>query len=173
MNTYIKPLNFGAVSTKNNLILAPLAGYSHKPMRILNRKFGAGYTITEMVSVEGILRDSHKTLRYADISDAPEETSIQLFGKDSPKSFYQASKILQDLFGVRSLNINFGCPAPKVLKNGAGSRLLDEPEKIKDIINAVKDSGVAVEAKIRCGFNHDNLDPLISTLDRSDVDLII
>ncbi|MGL4367518.1 MAG: tRNA dihydrouridine synthase [Brevinemataceae bacterium] len=171
--SYIKPLHFGQVTTKNNLILAPLAGYSHKPMRMINRKFGAGYTVTEMVSVEGILRDSPKTLRYADISDDPEHTSIQLFGKDSPQDFYKASKIIQKIFGVKSININFGCPAPKVMKNGAGSKLLQEPEKIKNIINAVKDSGVSVEAKIRAGFDYDNLDNIITELHQSDVDVIM
>ena len=171
--SFIKSLHFGDVTTKNNLILAPLAGYSHKPMRIMNRQHGAGYSVTEMVSVDGILRESHKTLRYADISDAPEQTSIQLFGKDSPESFYKASKIIQDIFGVKSININFGCPAPKVLRNGAGSRLLEEPHKIADIINAVKSSGVSVEAKIRCGFSYDNLDNIISALDGSEVDVIM
>lgn len=170
---FIKQLSFGTTTTKNNLILAPLAGYSHKPMRMINRKYGAGYTVTEMVSVEGILRESQKTFRYADISDDLESTSIQLFGKDSPDSFYKAAKIVQNTFQVKSININFGCPAPKVLKNGAGSRLLEEPQKIVDIINAVKDSGVSVEAKIRCGFSYDNLDNIISALDKSDVDVIM
>ncbi len=170
---YIRPLHFGTHPIKNNLILAPLAGYSHKPMRILNRQFGAGYTVTEMVSVEGVVRDSQKTLRYADISDDPQGTSIQLFGKDSPSRFYEASKILQQQFDVKSINLNFGCPASKVLKNGAGSRLLEEPSKIVDIVNAVKDSGVNVEAKIRCGFSYDNLDNIITSLNNSDVDVIM
>lgn len=171
--SFIKSLSYGTITTNNNLMLAPLAGYSHKPMRILNRKFGAGYAVTEMVSVEGVLRDSQKTFRYADISDAPDSTSIQLFGKNSPQQFYEASRIVQKIFNVKSININFGCPAPKVLKNGAGSRLLEEPQKIVDIINAVKDSGLAVEAKIRCGFSFDNLDNIITALDCSDVDVIM
>ena len=171
--SFIKPLQFGKITTKNNLILAPLAGYSHKPMRIMNRKFGVGYCVTEMVSVDGVIRESQKTLRYADISDAPEQTSIQLFGKDSPEDFYKASKIIQDTFGAKSININFGCPAPKVLRNGAGSRLLEEPHKIVDIVNAVKASGVSVEAKIRCGFTYDNLDNIITALDGSEVDVIM
>lgn len=170
---FIRPLTFGNTTTSNNLILAPLAGYSHKTTRIINRRYGAGYAITEMVSIEGILRDSQKTLRYADISDAPHLTSIQLFGKDSPENFAKASKILQGMFPVQSININFGCPMPKVLKNGGGSRLLDEPQKITDIIHAVKDTGVSVEAKIRCGFSYDNLDNILSALDRSDVDIIM
>lgn len=169
----IKSLTFGNIITKNNLFLAPLAGYSHMPMRMLCRKFGAGYTVTEMVSVEGVLRDSQKTFRYADISDAPNLTSIQLFGKDSPSRFAEASKIIQDMFGAKSININFGCPAPKVMKNGAGSHLLKEPEKMVDIINAVKDTGVSVEAKIRAGFDQDNLDNIITALDKSDVDIIM
>ncbi|MGL4562589.1 MAG: tRNA dihydrouridine synthase [Brevinema sp.] len=169
----IKSLSFGEIITINNLILAPLAGYSHMPMRIFCRKFGAGYTITEMVSVEGVLRDSQKTFRYADISDAPNLTSIQLFGKEEPSRFAEASKIIQKIFGVKSININFGCPAPKVMKNGAGSHLLKEPHKIAAIINAVKDTGVSVEAKIRAGFDEDNLDQIIGTLDKSDADMII
>ncbi len=170
---FIKPLSFGQITTSNNLILAPLAGYSHTSMRMMNRKFGAGYTVTEMVSVAGVLRESPKTLRYADISDAPNATSIQIFGKDKPQEFYEASKILQKIFNVKSININFGCPAPKVLKTGAGSRLLEDPQKIADIVNAVKDSGVSVEAKIRCGFSSDNLDAIISALDKSSVDVIM
>ncbi|MGL4394772.1 MAG: tRNA dihydrouridine synthase [Brevinema sp.] len=169
----IKPLQFGKVLTKNNLILAPLAGYSHKPMRMFCRGFGAGYTVTEMVSVEGVLRDSAKTFQYADISDDPNLTSIQLFGKDEPQRFADAAKIIEKMFGVKSININFGCPAPKVMKNGAGSLLLKEPQKIVDIVNAVKDTGLAVEAKIRSGFEEDNLDEIISKLDESDVDIIM
>lgn len=172
-NNVIQPLSFGDICSLNNIFLAPLAGYSHKPMRMFARKFGAGYAVTEMVSVEGVLRDSEKTFRYADISDAPDLTSIQLFGSCNPKAFYQAAMIVKKRFNARSININFGCPAPKVMKNGAGSRLLQEPQKMVDVINAVKDAGLAVEAKIRAGFDQDNLDDIINKLDRSDVDVIM
>ncbi|MGL5253455.1 MAG: tRNA dihydrouridine synthase [Brevinema sp.] len=166
----LKPLSFGAISTENNLIFAPLAGFSHKSMRIHMKESGAGYCVTEMVSVEGLLRNSQKTFHYADISHAPNETSIQLFGSD-PVRFAEAACILKEHFKVKSINVNFGCPAPKVQKGGGGSELLKNPTQMTEIIRALKKTGLTVEAKIRAGFESDKLEHLLDAV--ADADCIM
>lgn len=163
----LKPLNFGTVRAPNNLMFAPLAGFSHSAMRICTRNFGAGYCVTEMVSIEGIMRDSRKTLQYADISDAPLLSSIQLFGED-PARFADAASRMKEEFGAASININFGCPAPKVQRGGGGSELLKTPAKMKAIIRAVKKTGLSVEAKIRAGFDSDSLETLMDAVEDAD-----
>ncbi|MGL5721521.1 MAG: tRNA dihydrouridine synthase [Brevinema sp.] len=163
----LKPLTFGAISAPNNLIFAPLAGFSHKSMRIYMKNSGVGYCITEMVSVEGLLRNSQKTFRYADISPAPDHTSIQLFGSD-PSRFAEAALILKESTGVKSINVNFGCPAPKVQKGGGGSELLKNPSQMTSIIRALKQTGLTVEAKIRAGFATDQLQTLLDAVADAD-----
>ena len=163
----LKTLSFGDISAPNNLIFAPLAGFSHKSMRISMKSGGVGYCITEMVSVEGLLRNSQKTFRYADISNAPNETSVQLFGADATR-FAEAALILKEQSGVKSINVNFGCPAPKVQKGGGGSELLKNPALMTSIIRALKATGLTVEAKIRAGFASDNLEHLLDAVADAD-----
>lgn len=166
------PIVFSSIYLRNNVFLAPMAGFTHRPFRELAKYFGAGLTFTEMVSVEGILRDNEKTYRYIN-PDMEGYTAVQLFGGSEPKNFYTAAKLIKKLFGVKMIDLNFGCPVKKVLKGGGGAYLLKNPEKMADIVKAVKDADVFVSAKIRSGFDSVNIDKTIPILDESGVDMIV
>lgn len=171
MNNYIHPITIGNISIDNNLMFAPLAGYSHKTSRIVVRQFGAEYAVTEMVSVEGIWRGDKKTLEYVDIDDGI--TGVQIFGAYNTEKFYKAARVLADTYGIKIIDINFGCPVRKVIRNGAGSFLLTTPDAMGDLVRAVKDSGAICTAKIRSGYNEVNIDKTIPALDKAKIDMIV
>ncbi|MGC8764522.1 MAG: tRNA dihydrouridine synthase [Brevinematia bacterium] len=172
LESIIHPISLPSFQIENNLFLAPMAGFTHKPFRELVKSFGAGLTFTEMVSVEGILRDNKKTFRYVE----PDENggfSVQLFGSPEPQKFYKAALFLKRIFDIKMVDINFGCPVRKVLKGKAGAYLLNFPEKMADIVKAVKDADLIVSAKIRSGFNSVNIEKTIPALDDAGADIII
>lgn len=169
---YLHPVPISPFVIPNNLWLAPLAGYSNKPFRLFASRFGAGYAVTEMVSLEGLVRGDRNTWRYIDTQDEP-FTTIQLFGKSDPAKYYKASRMLQDKIGVQVIDVNFGCPVKKVIRTGAGSSLLREPSSMGDIVKALKDSGVAVSSKIRIGFDSENIEQTVPVLDKAGSDIII
>jgi len=169
---FIHPIKVWDYIIPNNIWLAPMAGYSCKAFRLFARKFGAGFAITEMVSLEGLIRNDKKTWKYVDI-DEEETTAIQLFGKAEPEKFYKASKILQSRLNVKIIDVNFGCPVRKVVRSEAGSFLLKNPLSMGEIVKALKDSGVIVSAKIRCGFDRVNIEETIPVIDKAGADIII
>lgn len=169
---WIRPLNIGGMKAPNNVWLAPMAGYSGKTLRILAKKHGAGMTFTEMVSLEGLVRRDRKTWEYLNLEDDG-LTIIQLFGKNEPKKFYEASRMIQEVKTLKAVDVNFGCPVRKVVRNGAGSALLRTPKAMGDIVRALKDSGVAVSAKIRSGFDSVNIEETIAELDKAEADVIV
>lgn len=169
---YLHPVVIKPFVIPNNIWLAPLAGYSNKPFRLYASRFGAGYAVTEMVSLEGLVRGDRNTWRYIDIQDEP-FTTIQLFGKCDPAKYYKASRLLQERAGVKVIDVNFGCPVRKVIRTGAGSSLLREPSSMGDIVKALKDSGVAVSSKIRIGFDTVNIEETVPVLDKAGSDIII
>ena len=169
---WIRPLAVGEMKAPNNVWLAPLAGYSGITLRVLAKKHGAGLTFTEMVSLEGLVRRDKNTWRYLNIEDDG-RTIIQLFGKNEPKKFYEASRLAQEMKGVKAIDVNFGCPVRKVVRNGAGSALLKTPKAMGDIVRALKDSGVAVSAKIRSGFDSINIEETIPELEKAGADVIV
>ncbi len=132
-------------------MLAPMAGISDGPFRRLCRRLGAALVYTEMLSAEGLSRGHGKTWRMASIADEERPVALQLFG-NRPEAFALAvenfSERPPDFF-----DLNFGCPAPKVVRSGSGSALLREPKKIEAIARAaVKASVRPVLAKIRSGW---------------------
>lgn len=167
----LHPISIRGTEFENNLWLAPLAGYSHSALRQMARRFGCGYTVTEMVSIEGILRNDKKTWRYAE----PDEklTGVQLFGGPYPERFHDAAKKVKERLGIEVIDINFGCPVRKVIRNGAGSALLKTPSAMGEIVSAVKEAGVIVEAKIRLGFDRYNFEETVPILDQNGADIII
>ncbi len=169
---YIHPVRVGNIEIQNNIWLAPLAGYSNKALRLFSYKFGAGYAETEMVSLEGLHRDNKRTWNYLDL-EGEYQTTVQLFGKNEPKKFYEVSRMMQKRLPVKIIDINFGCPVRKVIRTGAGSFLLNYPHIMGDIVKALKDSGVIVSAKIRSGYDSENLEETVPVLDKSGADIII
>jgi len=145
-------MKLGKFELKNGLILPPVAGYSDIGMRKLCYRYGAELCFTEMVSAKGLVYggDGSKELLYT----AEEEPvrAVQLFGRE--ESFIARAVRHEALAKFQIIDINFGCPVPKVVKNGEGSALLREPEQIYKIIKTAADAaeGRPVTGKIRAGF---------------------
>ena len=135
-------------------ILAPMAGVSDASFRELCREHGAALTVTELTSVEGIVRKEQQLKDVLDVRP-DEKPSIQLFGNDVG-NMVEAAKIVEPYAGV--IDVNIGCPAPNITAQQAGAALLTEKEHLKKLVSAlVKAVSVPVTAKIRAGPDHDNL----------------
>lgn len=140
----------------NPLLLAPMAGYTDIGFRTLCRKYGAGIVFTEMVSVKAILHDSEKTKLLMETNQSEHPIALQLFGHD-PKDFEEVLKLdLVKDFDI--IDINMGCPAPKIVKNGEGSALLENISLAEEIIRTcVKNTTKPVSVKFRSGVSDENL----------------
>lgn len=143
-------LVFGGVSARNNLFLAPLAGYTDFAFRKLCYSFGAGLCFTEMVSAKGLLYNSEATRLLLHTFEGEENTPVQLFGSDP--DILRAACESEDLAPFAAVDLNMGCPVPKVFKNGEGSALLANFPLAERIISACKKSGKTVSVKFRIGL---------------------
>lgn len=152
---YFKKLKIGNVELENNLILAPMAGVTNQPFRIICKQFGAGMVCTEMASSKAIFHNDQKTKRLLNTEGEKRPISFQIFGSDEETMAYSA-KYISKLADI--VDINMGCPAPKVVKNGDGSKLLLDLEKAEKIIKAVvQNSDKPVTLKIRKGWDKNNI----------------
>ena len=152
---YIKKLKIGNVELENNLILAPMAGVTNLPFRTVCKDLGAEMVCTEMASSRAMFHNDQKTKRLLNTEGEKRPISFQIFGSDEETMGYAANKI-SEMADI--IDINMGCPAPKVVKNGDGSKLLLDLEKAKMIIRAViKKSKVPVTLKIRTGWDKDHI----------------
>ena len=150
-----KDISIGSLKLKSPWILAPMAGISDAVMRQLCEEQGAAMTSSEMISAKGLYYDGRKTESLAYIPDGAGPTSLQIFGSE-PDIMAEAARRLDSLPNA-VLDINMGCPVPKIVKNGEGSALMMRPERVYDIVKAVADaSSKPVTAKIRKGFTADN-----------------
>ncbi len=143
-------LNIGPLSFDSPFVLAPLAGYSDLPFRLLCRKFGAGYCVSEMISCHGLVYQQANTLKM--LASIPEEkpVSFQLFGSD-PEVMADAAEIMAS-FKPDMLDINMGCPVKKVTKRGAGAALMTDPLLAGNILSRiVARVSLPVTVKIRSG----------------------
>lgn len=152
MNRKLRPLKIGSVTLPNNLILAPMAGVTDLPFRLLCSRQGAGMCCMEMVSAKAILYQNKNTESLLEIHPEEGVLSLQLFGSD-PKILSEMAKKIEDRpFAV--LDINMGCPVPKVVNNGEGSALMKNPQLVEQIVSAVvKAVDKPVTVKIRKGFD--------------------
>lgn len=149
-------LTIGNVELKNNVILAPMAGVTDLPFRVLCKEQGAGLLCMEMVSAKAIYYGSKNTEELMKISPAEVPVSLQLFGSDADIMADMAKKIEEKPFAV--LDINMGCPVPKVVNNGEGSALMKNPKLAEEIITKmVKAVKKPVTVKIRKGFDEAHL----------------
>ncbi len=149
-------LTIGNVELKNNVILAPMAGVTDLPFRVLCKEQGAGLLCMEMVSAKAIYYGSKNTEELMKISPAEMPVSMQLFGSDADIMADMAKKIEEKPFAV--LDINMGCPVPKVVNNGEGSALMKNPKLAEEIITKmVKAVKKPVTVKIRKGFDEAHL----------------
>jgi len=152
---YLKKIKIGNVELGNNLILAPMAGVTNLPFRIICEKFEHGMVCTEMVSSKAIFYNDQKTRRLLNTEGEKRPISFQIFGSDEETMGYTA-KYMSKIADI--IDINMGCPAPKVVKNGDGSKLLLDLEKAKRIMKVVvENSSVPVTVKIRKGWDKENI----------------
>lgn len=152
---FLHKLKIGNVELKNNLILAPMAGVTNLPFRTICEKFGPGMVCTEMASSRAIFYDDNKTKRLLNTEGEPRPISMQIFGNDEETMAY-AAKYISKIADI--VDINMGCPAPKVVKNGDGSKLLLDLEQAKKVMKAVVENAtVPVTVKIRKGWDNEHI----------------
>ena len=152
---YLKKLKIGNVELENNIILAPMAGITNLPFRTICKKYGPGLVCTEMASSKAIFYNDKKTKRLLNTEGEKRPISMQIFGSDEETLGF-AAKYISKLADI--VDINMGCPAPKVVKNGDGSKLLLDLEKAKKMMQAVvKNATVPVTVKIRIGWDKEHI----------------
>ena len=165
----------GDIEISGKVLLAPMAGYTSFGYRKFMEKFGVGVTVTEMVSDIGLIYGNKETTDYITFPKTDIPCGVQLFGSD-PKNMAIAAKIVAKSVPFLSfIDVNMGCPVPKVTRNGAGSSLLKNPKLAGDIIRAIKEVvDVPVTAKIRLGWDdkHINFLEVISELENAGVAMI-
>ena len=144
---------------KNNLVLAPMAGVTDRPFRMLCKSFGAGMAVSEMVTSNSLLYGSEKTLRRANHEGEVDPISVQIAGAD-PDMMAEAAKYNMDK-GAQIIDINMGCPAKKICNVMAGSALLKQEKLVESILKSVvKAVNIPVTLKIRTGWDTDNRNAL-------------
>ena len=152
----MKHLKIGNVELENRYILGPMAGVTDLPFRLLCREQGAGLLCMEMVSAKAILYNNRNTKALLEIHPDEKPVSLQLFGSDPEIMSEMAKRIEERPFDI--LDINMGCPVPKVVKNGEGSALMKNPKLVYEIVSSmVKAIEKPVTVKIRKGFDDDHV----------------
>lgn len=153
---YIEKLKIGNVELENNILLAPMAGVTDLSYRKICKKYGKpGLVCTEMISSKGLFYNDKKTGQFLVLNEEKRPIAIQIFGSD-PIVMGQAAKIVEQYADI--IDINMGCPAPKVVKNGDGSKLLLNLELVESIVKEVVQSTTKpVTVKIRKGWDEEHI----------------
>ena len=147
-------LKIGNIEIKSRAILAPMAGVTGHPFRVLCKEQGAGLVYTEFVSANGIIRENEKTLNLMKFTESERPIGVQIFG-ESPEVLAQSARYIEEMVKPDLIDLNFGCPVPKVTKRGGGSAILRDLPLMDDVARAVVESvSIPVTAKIRSGWNN-------------------
>ena len=149
------PIKIGKYETRNNVFFAPLAGYTNYPFRLLCKGYGAGLCFTEMVSAKGLKYGSENTKELLYTTDTEGLTAAQIFGSD-PAIMREACEG-KDLEKFPIIDINMGCPVPKIYKNGEGSALLENPKLAEKIVTECVKSGKTITVKFRIGVDGEHI----------------
>ena len=151
-------MKIGNLKIEIPIILAPMAGVTDYPFRILCKEMGAGIVYSEFVSADGIIRENSKTLSLIRFEEQERPIGIQIFGSNS-EVMSQAARFVFESFKPDILDINYGCPVPKVTKKGGGSAALQDLCLMDDITTAVVESvpEIPVTVKMRAGWNNDSI----------------
>ena len=145
------PFAVADVEIPSRIVLAPMAGVSVQAFRRQGRRFGAGLVCSEMVSCSGLHHRNEKTLGYLRIAEDERPLAVQIFGSE-PALMAEAAGMVEAA-GADILDLNFGCPVPKVTKTGAGAMLIEEPERACEIVSATAEAvGIPVMVKMRRGL---------------------
>ena len=157
-------MQIGRIKLEVPLALAPMAGVTDLPYRVLCREAGCGFTVSEMVSAKGLLYKNVKTFKMLEIDKHERPTAIQLFGSN-PRELAAAAKIVE-ASGADMIDFNMGCPVHKVVANGEGSALMKEPGKAQEILAAMVEAvKIPVTVKIRSGWSDKTINaPLMAHL---------
>ena len=148
-------MRIGQLQLTNNIILAPMAGITDLPYRLIMKRFGAGLVFTEMVSANGLIRTGRRTRELLESDPTERPLGVQLFGED-PAVLAEAARLVEDVGDL--LDLNFGCPVPKVVRSGAGSALLRDPLRVGKIVAAViRASDRPLTVKIRSGWDAESI----------------
>ena len=152
---YIKKLKIGNVELENNVLLAPMAGITDLPFRVMAKKQGAAVVYTEMVSSKAIFYGDEKTKKLLNMEGEKRPIAVQIFGSDIESMVY-AAKYVEPIADI--IDINMGCPAPKVVKNGDGSKLLLNLDLAEEIVKSIVEAvSKPVTVKFRKGWNNSNI----------------
>lgn len=147
----------GNVPIKNQVVVAPMAGVTNSAFRRICKHFDAGYVVCEMISDRGIMYRNKKTLRMMDVSPDEHPMGIQIFG-GSKETLVQAAKFVDTQTAADVIDINMGCPVPKVVKTDAGAKWLLDPDKIYEMVSYVTDAvKKPVTVKMRTGWDDDHI----------------
>ena len=148
----------GNVEINGKVVLAPMAGFTSLGYRKFMKPFGVALTVTEMISDCGLIYDNKKTVDYLKVDKSEHPVAIQLFGSSAETICKAMDVALKYNPEIDIFDINLGCPAPKVVKTGAGSSLLKDPEKLGKMFKEIcKHSPIPVTAKIRLGWNEETI----------------
>ena len=148
----------GNVEINGNIVVAPMAGVSNTTFRKICKSMGASLVVAEMVSDKAILYGNEKTFKLLNMDEVERPISQQIFGSDI-ESFVKAAKVVEEKMKPNIIDINMGCPVPKIaLRSQAGSALLKNPKKVGEIVKAVVDAvNVPVTVKIRSGWDSNSI----------------
>src|SRR3989338_2286807 len=148
-------MKIGNITFKNRIFLSPMAGYTDIAFRSLCKKYGAGLVMTEFVSSTSVVRGNSQELQRLKIAEEEHPVAIQLLGHDI-EYLIKASKIVEKKCDM--ININMGCPADKITNQGAGSAMLQTPEKVAELVkNFTEHVNLPVTIKIRSGINENTV----------------
>src|SRR6266446_1555900 len=150
-------MKIGSVNLPSPFAVAPMAGMTDTAFRrLVKRHGGCGLVVTEMVSAEGLVRGIDRTLEYAEYTDEERPIAIQIFGGD-PEKMADAAQIVEAM-GADIVDVNMGCPVPKIAKHNAGCSLMREPEHAASVIAAMtKKVRIPVTVKMRAGWNEQSV----------------
>ena len=154
---YLKRIKIGNVELKNNVLLGPMAGITDKAFRVVCEEFNPGLVFTEMISSKGLFYNDEKTKLLLDMDGEKRPIAVQIFGSD-PIAMAYSAKYVSKYADI--IDINMGCPAPKVVKNGDGSKLLLNLELVEEIVRSVVDAvdkKIPVSVKMRIGWDNDHI----------------
>lgn len=150
-------MRIGEIELDNNIILAPMAGVNNKAYRSIVKEFGVGLITSEMISDKALIFNNEITKKMIEVDEEERPISLQLFGSEKD-SLVEAAKIIDQNSSADIIDINMGCPVPKVTKTGAGSKWLIEPRNVetvlKEIVKAVKKP---VTVKMRTGWDYKHI----------------
>jgi len=149
----LKPINIDGLKIEHPIFLAPMAGVTDRPFRTMCKSFGAAVVFTEFVSAEGIVRENDKTINYMRFDEIERPIGIQIFGHD-PEVLARSAQYIEENLKPDIIDLNFGCPVPKVVKRGAGSAILKDLDQLEKIAKwVVRAVNLPVTAKIRSGWD--------------------